>query len=139
MARRRERVARPSRCAQLRSSLVFLTPARDVGTIAGVRRSQQGDSFRFLVTEVRRTFRIINRLGLHARAASVLAKLAGGFAADISIHKDGQTARSTSVIELLLLCGQPGSDITVVAVGDDAEQAVHAIGVLIQDRFGEGY
>jgi phosphotransferase system HPr (HPr) family protein len=117
----------------------LLTPARRVGTIAGVRRSQQGDSFRFLVTEVRRTFRIINRLGLHARAASVLAKLAGGFAADISIHKDGQTARSTSVIELLLLCGQPGSDITVVAVGDDAEQAVHAIGALIQDRFGEGY
>lgn len=69
----------------------------------------------------------------------MLAKLAGGFAADISIHKDGQTARSTSVIELLLLCGQPGSDITVVAIGDDAEQAVHAIGVLIQDRFGEGH
>jgi phosphocarrier protein len=90
------------------------------------------------VTEVRRTFRIVNRLGLHARAASVLAKLAGGFASDISIHKDGQKARSTSVIELLLLCGQPGSEITVVAVGDDAEQAVFAIGELIDDRFGEG-
>jgi phosphotransferase system HPr (HPr) family protein len=90
------------------------------------------------VPEVRRTFRIVNRLGLHARAASVLAKLAATFSADVSIHKDGQSARSTSVIELLLLCGQPGSEVTVVAVGDDAERAVEAIGALIADRFGEG-
>ena len=91
-----------------------------------------------LVTEVRRTFRIVNRLGLHARAASVLAKLAGNFAAEISIEKEGQTARSTSVIELLMLCGQPDSEVTVIAVGEDAEQAVAAIGSLIGDRFGEG-
>lgn len=90
------------------------------------------------MTEIRRTFRIINRLGLHARAASALAKLAGGFVSEVSIEKDGQSARSTSVIELLLLCGQPGSEITVVAKGDDAEQAVAAIGTLIGDRFGEG-
>jgi phosphocarrier protein HPr len=89
------------------------------------------------VAEVRRSFRIINQLGLHARAASALSKLASSFASEISIEKDGQTARSTSVIELLLLCGQPGSQITVVAVGDDAQQAVQAIGVLIGDRFGE--
>ncbi len=91
-----------------------------------------------LVAEVRRTFRIINQLGLHARAASVLSKLAASFSADVLIEKDGQKARASSVIELLLLCGQPGSDITVVARGDDAEQAVHAIGALIGDRFGEG-
>lgn len=91
-----------------------------------------------LVTEVRRTFRIVNRLGLHARAASVLAKLAGSFTAEISVEKEGQTARSTSVIELLMLCGQPDSEVTVIAVGEDAEQAVAAIGTLIGDRFGEG-
>jgi phosphotransferase system HPr (HPr) family protein len=90
------------------------------------------------VTEVRRTFRIVNQLGLHARAASVLSKLAATFSCDILVEKDGQKARTTSVIELLLLCGQPGSDITVVAVGADAEQAVHAIGALIADYFGEG-
>jgi phosphotransferase system HPr (HPr) family protein len=90
------------------------------------------------VTEIRRTFRIVNRQGLHARAASVLAKLAANFNAEISIEKDGQRARSTSVLELLMLCGQVGSDLTVVARGNDAEQAVHAIGALIGDRFGEG-
>ena len=90
------------------------------------------------MAEVRRAFRIVNQLGLHARAASALSKLAGSFSSEISIEKDGQTARSTSVIELLLLCGQPGSQITVIAVGEDAQQAVQAIGVLIGDRFGEG-
>ena len=90
------------------------------------------------MTEVRRTFRIINQLGLHARAATALSKVAGQYAAEIQIEKDGQRARATSVIELLLLCGQIGSDITVVADGSDAEQAVHAIGALIEDRFGEG-
>ena len=92
---------------------------------------------RLLVAEVRRTFRIVNQLGLHARAASALSKLASSFASEILVEKDGQKARSTSVIELLLLCGQPGSDITVVAVGEDAEQATRAIEALIADRFGE--
>lgn len=90
------------------------------------------------MNEVRRTFKIVNRLGLHARPASALVKLAAGFNAEIYVEKEGQRARSTSVIELLLLCGQPGSEITVVAVGEDADQAVEAIGTLIGGRFGEG-
>ena len=90
------------------------------------------------MNEVRRTFKIVNRLGLHARPASALVKLAAGFNAEIYVEKEGQRARSTSVIELLLLCGQPGSEITVVAVGEDADQAVEAIGRLIGGRFGEG-
>lgn len=89
------------------------------------------------MNEVRRTFRIVNRLGLHARAASALAKTAERFAARVRIEKDGHTARPTSIIELLLLCGQPGSEVTVVAEGDDAERAVEAIGALIEQRFGE--
>ena len=91
-----------------------------------------------VVTAVRRSFKIVNQLGLHARAASVLVKLASSFRAEISVEKDGQRARSTSVIELLLLCGQPGSEVTIEAVGEDAERAVNAIGALIGDRFGEG-
>jgi phosphotransferase system HPr (HPr) family protein len=90
------------------------------------------------VNEVRRTFKIVNRLGLHARPASALVKLAADFKAEVYVEKEGQRARSTSVIELLLLCGQPGSEITVIAIGDDAEQAVEAIGSMIGGRFGEG-
>lgn len=87
--------------------------------------------------EVRRSFLIQNVLGMHARAATALSKLAARFEADVRIEKDGQSARPSSVIELLLLCGQPGSELTVVARGVDAEQAVTAIGKLIEDRFGE--
>ena len=90
------------------------------------------------MAEVRRTFRIVNQLGLHARAATALSKVASRYSADIAVEKDGQRARATSVIELLLLCGQIGSDITVVAEGTDAEQALCEIGALIDDRFGEG-
>ncbi len=90
-----------------------------------------------MTAEVRRTFRIHNALGLHARAATALSKVAARFEAEVRIEKDGQSARPSSVIELLLLCGQPGSELTVVASGDDAEQAVSAIGKLIADRFGE--
>jgi phosphotransferase system HPr (HPr) family protein len=88
--------------------------------------------------EARARFRISNRLGLHARAATALSKLASHCRAEIAREKDGQRARAGSVIELLLLCGQPGSEVTVVAVGEDAEQALDAVGALINDRFGEG-
>lgn len=87
--------------------------------------------------EIRRRFRIVNRLGLHARAATALSKLAPRFQSDVLLEKDGQQARLGSVIELLLLCGQPGAEVEVSAVGPDAELAVQAIGDLISNRFGE--
>jgi len=87
--------------------------------------------------EVRRTFRIVNRLGLHARPASALVKVASGFKADLFVEKGGQRARARSIIELLLLCGQPGAELTLVATGADAELAVSAVGKLIGERFGE--
>ena len=89
------------------------------------------------VDEIRRTFKITNRLGLHARPASQLVNLASGFRAKLFVEKGGQRARATSILELLLLCGQPGTELTLVATGADAERAVMAVGQLIGDRFGE--
>ena len=84
-------------------------------------------------------FRIINRLGLHARAAAKLVRLAGRFqGAQVELEKDGQRADAKSVMGVLLLCGEPGSTLTVRASGERAEEAVAAIGELIADRFGEG-
>ena len=87
--------------------------------------------------ESRETFEIVNELGLHARAAAKLVKLAARFDAKIELEKDGQRADAKSVMGVLLLCGQKGSAVTVMAEGDDATQAVDAIGALIADRFGE--
>lgn len=89
------------------------------------------------VDEIRRTFKIVNRLGLHARPASQLVKLASGYRAKLFVENGGQRARATSILELLLLCGQPGTELTLVATGADAEHVVNAVGQLIGDRFGE--
>lgn len=87
--------------------------------------------------ESRATFEIVNRLGMHARAATKLVQTASRFRSDVQIEKDGHVANAKSVMGVLLLCGHQGSMITVLARGDDAQDAVSAIGELINDRFGE--
>jgi phosphocarrier protein HPr len=83
------------------------------------------------------TFMIVNELGLHARAATKLVQLAGRYRSLVELEKDGQRANAKSVMGVLLLCGAKGSKLTVHAEGDDASDAVSAIGRLIADRFGE--
>ncbi|MCA9604755.1 MAG: HPr family phosphocarrier protein [Myxococcales bacterium] len=85
----------------------------------------------------RGTFEIINERGLHARAATKLVQLASTFAAEVELEKDGQRANAKSVMGVLLLCGAKGTSVSVIADGDDAQQAVDAIGGLIASRFGE--
>lgn len=83
------------------------------------------------------TFEIVNRLGLHARAASRLVQLASSFPCDVSVRRDDQRANAKSVMGVLLLCGAKGARVTVEAQGDGAPEAVRAIGELISSRFGE--
>jgi phosphocarrier protein HPr len=83
------------------------------------------------------TFEIVNKLGLHARAATKLVQMASRFDAEVELRKDGHVANAKSVMGVLLLCGHQGSHVTVSARGPDAEQAVSAIGELIAGRFGE--
>ncbi|MEM9071284.1 MAG: HPr family phosphocarrier protein [Myxococcota bacterium] len=82
-------------------------------------------------------FEIINELGLHARAAAKLVRTASRFKAKIELEKDGVRADAKSIMGVLLLCGEMGAHVTVHAEGEDAEEAVRAIGELIADRFGE--
>jgi phosphocarrier protein len=89
------------------------------------------------MAEVRDTFEIVNKLGMHARAATKLVQTASRYRSDVQIEKDGHVANAKSVMGVLLLCGHQGSRINVSASGDDAEEAVRAIGALIADRFGE--
>jgi len=83
------------------------------------------------------SFEIINELGLHARAATKLVQLAARYPCEIEIKRDGQRANAKSVMGVLLLCGAKGAVLDVTARGDRAEDAVHAIGTLIAERFGE--
>lgn len=83
------------------------------------------------------TFEIINRLGLHARAASRLVQAASSFPCEVRVRRAEQVANAKSVMGVLLLCGAKGTKVTVEADGDRAEEAVAALGRLIADRFGE--
>lgn len=86
----------------------------------------------------RGSFLVKNRLGLHARAAAKLVNVASKYPCEISVSRDGQGANAKSVMGVLLLCGAQGTSLDVEARGDQAAEAVTAIGALIDDRFGEG-
>jgi phosphotransferase system HPr (HPr) family protein len=80
---------------------------------------------------------LTNKMGLHARPSTQIATTASRFQADIRITKDGVVADAKSVLELLMLAAECGSELQIEAEGDDAKQAVPALAVLIEGRFGE--
>jgi phosphocarrier protein HPr len=82
-------------------------------------------------------FRIINRLGLHARAAAQLVQTANRFVSDVTVVKDGNEVNGKSIMGLLMLAAPQGSHITVKVSGEDAAEALRIIGILIKDGFGE--
>ena len=84
-----------------------------------------------------RELKIVNRLGLHARAAAKLVKLSAGFDADIDIEKDGQRVNSKSIMGVMMLAAGCGSTVTLYAQGEDGEAALDAISDLIERRFDE--
>ncbi|WP_417658686.1 HPr family phosphocarrier protein [Pseudidiomarina sp.] len=86
---------------------------------------------------IRRTVTIRNKLGLHARAATKLAKLSHQFDAKVTIVQGDQHVDASSVMCLLLLASGQGREIDVVAEGKDALVAVDAIANLIESRFDE--
>jgi phosphocarrier protein HPr len=87
--------------------------------------------------EVSGRFTIVNRLGLHARAATKLVQLASKYPCDVEVARDDQSANGKSVMGVLLLCGSKGTVLEVRASGERADECVQAIGELIANRFGE--
>ena len=80
---------------------------------------------------------IINKLGLHARAATQLAKLAMAFDAKISLTQGDRTADADSVLGLMLLESSQGKEVLVRCDGPDQDAALSAIGNLIEAKFNE--
>lgn len=80
---------------------------------------------------------ISNELGLHARAAAKLVKLANSFSCEININKNGNIANAKSIMGLLTLAAGKGSEIEIETSGDDADTAIEAITQLITQKFGE--
>lgn len=80
---------------------------------------------------------IVNRLGLHARAASRLVHLAGNFKSQISLVREGETVDAKSILGLLMMAAAQGTELTVRCEGDDEHEALAAVTGLIADRFEE--
>jgi phosphocarrier protein HPr len=81
---------------------------------------------------------IINRLGLHARAAAKLTHVAGGFQCEIWLSRSGRRVNAKSIMGVMMLAAGKGSTVKIEAEGSDADAALAALTKLIADRFGEG-
>ncbi len=84
-----------------------------------------------------RTFPIINRKGLHARATAKFVQCAELFDARITVSRCGETVGGDSIMGILTLGAGIGTKITVSAAGDQANEALDALEALVANRFGE--
>ena len=87
--------------------------------------------------EASRNVEIINKLGMHARAAAKFVKLATSFQSDIDIEKDSRRVNAKSIMGVMMLAASKGTTVTLYARGDDAQQSLDALEHLINDRFDE--
>ena len=85
----------------------------------------------------KRTVTIINKLGLHARAAARLVQVASGFKSDINIIHASKEVSGKSIMGVMMLAAGKGTSLDIVANGRDEEIALNKLEELILDRFGE--
>lgn len=80
---------------------------------------------------------VVNKLGLHARAAAKFVTLASRFESDIKLSKDGREVNAKSIMGVMMLAAGRGVTVRIEAQGADAEQAVTELEKLVLNRFGE--
>ena len=80
---------------------------------------------------------VVNKLGLHARAAAKFVSLAGEFAAEVSLAREGQQVNGKSIMGVMMLAAAKGTRLTICAEGADEARAVEALTRLVRERFGE--
>lgn len=81
---------------------------------------------------------IINKLGLHARAATKFANTANQFSSAIQVTCNGKTIDAKSIMSLMLLAASKGTDLSLNAEGRDEQAALDALTTLINNKFDEG-
>lgn len=86
---------------------------------------------------IQKEVRIVNRLGLHARAAARFVHTANRFRARITVARDGRRMDGKSILGILLLAASQGTRLVVGADGEDEAPAVEALAALVDGGFGE--
>jgi phosphocarrier protein len=84
-----------------------------------------------------RSVQICNKYGLHARPAAEFVKRANGFKSDVWVRKDETEVNGKSIMGMMMLSAECGSEIVIRATGADAAQAVETLAALVQSGFGE--
>jgi phosphocarrier protein len=81
---------------------------------------------------------IVNKLGLHARAAAKLTHVASGYQCEIWLSRSGRRVNAKSIMGVMMLAAGKGAEVMIEAEGADADAALAALTALFADRFGEG-
>ena len=81
---------------------------------------------------------IVNKLGLHARAAAKLTHMASGYQSEIWLSRSGRRVNAKSIMGVMMLAAGIGSEVTLETSGEKEQEAMDALLALIQDKFGEG-
>ncbi|HET7198563.1 MAG TPA: HPr family phosphocarrier protein [Burkholderiales bacterium] len=81
---------------------------------------------------------IVNKLGLHARAAAKFTHVASGFQSEIWLSRAGRRVNAKSIMGVMMLAAGRGATVRIDAEGPDAEAALGALTRLIAEKFGEG-
>ncbi len=85
----------------------------------------------------RRTVKVVNRLGLHARAAAKFVTLASRFQSAITLAKGNKRVNGKSIMGVMMLAASKGTPLEIIAEGPDEVQAVERLAGLVEGRFGE--
>ena len=85
-----------------------------------------------------RQITIVNKLGLHARAASKFVNLAKGFASNVELISGATRVDGKRIMSVMLLGASQNSELVLATEGEDADEALDALCELVADRFGEG-
>ena len=80
---------------------------------------------------------IINKLGLHARAAAKFVTVASSFSSEIDIAKDGQKVNGKSIMGVMMLAASRGTELIILVNGSDETEAADSLESLVAERFGE--
>ena len=86
---------------------------------------------------IKSSITISNKLGLHARASAKLTKMAGGFKSELHLSRNSRRVNAKSIMGVMMLAAGMGSEVEIEADGIDENEAMAALRVLIDRRFGE--
>ena len=87
---------------------------------------------------IKKTITISNKLGLHARASAKLTKLAGSFASEVFLSRNGRRVNAKSIMGVMMLAAGLGTSVELETDGADEADAMAALEKLFADKFGEG-